>query len=470
MAAASGIISYAVNTPSQLVPFWLNISSMHNRIAAWEYGSGLFPPMVSLASVVRKTLPDDRAFLGRQCFVAENTIWWDLSYIHLALRQSGIYMLKPCRLYSDMQSIVGGNFRPPQGSDDFVHTAVATTTGLLLCYAKKMQHATSSKLTFHMTTFTELADRALETISQGDFSEINCNGSCCTVDKHGRLYGLPSLLGGRLHHQMMWYPLRKAWMEMRHANFLDGAFDADSHSLLDVLKFLLSAAWRCGGCGRHRDQSAMFAVEAILDSLLAWLSWHCDTYIRRVYTCSASADLPPPALLHKGRSGKKERCSVAPEAVWEIMQQARMHRASLEQAIDLKSDMQLFGCHSSNAATWINKELQLYSGNCEVALRHVNHYCLVADPGHHGFKDCLVSVGYSHELNTGSITALVPSPLWESNTAAGLAHWAATRTFREVEAITLPQPLDMYVHISTSIWPRPLESGLLFFGIQKCCY
>ena len=53
--------------------------------------------------------------------------------------------------------------------------------------------------------------------------------------------------------------------------------------------------------------------------------------------------------------------------------------------------------------------MQLYYANCRLAMlpSDVHHLCIVADPGHHSFKECLFSLVYSHEQNTGCF------PCWQ---------------------------------------------------------
>ena len=61
------------------------------------------------------------------------------------------------------------------------------------------------------------------------------------------------------------------------------------------------------------------------------------------------------------------------------------------------------GCHETVGLLWINKFLQLYYERCELGFRaqDVYHWNLVADPGHHSYKECLVSLLYSWETNGG---------------------------------------------------------------------
>ena len=118
--------------------------------------------------------------------------------------------------------------------------------------------------------------------------------------------------------------------------------------------------------------------------------------------------------------------------------------------LESKSDEAAYGCHPSQATRWINKVQQLYHWNGKLAMHPsgVHHLCIVADPGHHSFKECLFSLAYSHEKDTGffpcwqylsPLKNLLPR---EANMEDNIALLAAERklervaTFRQLLAIS----------------------------------
>ena len=89
---------------------------------------------------------------------------------------------------------------------------------------------------------------------------------------------------------------------------------------------------------------------------------------------------------------------VDPLAVWELAEKARANRSSFEAAIALRSDSQGMGdCSKNQGQPWLNKLTQITRAEYLAAFQpHLwNHLTLVADPGSHSYKECLVSVAYS---------------------------------------------------------------------------
>ena len=61
------------------------------------------------------------------------------------------------------------------------------------------------------------------------------------------------------------------------------------------------------------------------------------------------------------------------------------------------------GCSSSPSGYWVNKLLQLYYEGNELAFnpRDLWHWNFISDPGHHSYKECLVTILYSWETHGG---------------------------------------------------------------------
>ena len=95
--------------------------------------------------------------------------------------------------------------------------------------------------------------------------------------------------------------------------------------------------------------------------------------------------------------------AVSAEAAWNLIQKARAARCNTRQAILMTSDGVDMGCSETMGDHWLNKMLQMYARRCSMAFFPADCYHLnvVADLGHHSYKDCLAGLAYSHEADVG---------------------------------------------------------------------
>ena len=94
---------------------------------------------------------------------------------------------------------------------------------------------------------------------------------------------------------------------------------------------------------------------------------------------------------------------VSAEAAWGLIEKVRRVHTSLRQALLLGSTQEELGCNQFADSVWIHKLLAMYYNRSAMPFvaGGVNHYCVVADPGTHAYKDCLVSMVWSWELQLG---------------------------------------------------------------------
>ena len=85
---------------------------------------------------------------------------------------------------------------------------------------------------------------------------------------------------------------------------------------------------------------------------------------------------------------------VSSEAAWALIEKVRRVHISLRQALLLGSTQEELGCNQFLDSVWIHKLLAMYYNRSAMPFvaGGVNHYCVVADPGTHAYKDCLVSM------------------------------------------------------------------------------
>jgi len=145
--------------------------------------------------------------------------------------------------------------------------------------------------------------------------------------------------------------------------------------------------------------------------------------------------------------------------VWELAEKARAARSSFETAIALRSDSQGLGdCSVAAGDNWLNKLAQISCKEYQAAFQpHLwNHLTLVADPGSHSYKDCLVSVAYSWETNYGCYPPwqhLHPSKFLlptEANMDEAIELLAANRKLERVSTYKQMQGLSNQISHLTS--------------------
>ena len=77
---------------------------------------------------------------------------------------------------------------------------------------------------------------------------------------------------------------------------------------------------------------------------------------------------------------------------------------SVEAALALKDDEETYGCTEGQCTKLTNFSVQLYYDKSAKfwSPDDVNHYNFVSDPGHHSYKECLVTLAYSWEQDWAS--------------------------------------------------------------------
>ena len=125
----------------------------------------------------------------------------------------------------------------------------------------------------------------------------------------------------------------------------------------------------------------------------------------------------------------------------------------------MRSDSQgLPDCSPLQGGPWLNRWLQISRAGFQAAFQpHLwNHLTLVADPGTHSYKDCLVSVAFSWENNYGCYPPwqhLLPSKFLlpgEANMYADIEQLAADGKLERVATYRQMQGLSNQIRHLTS--------------------
>ena len=76
-----------------------------------------------------------------------------------------------------------------------------------------------------------------------------------------------------------------------------------------------------------------------------------------------------------------------------------MARATYTQALALRDDCESVGCNSSEGDRWASTKAFMYHERVARALTQITHYCICADPGTHSYKEVMLGIVYSWELD-----------------------------------------------------------------------
>ncbi len=210
--------------------------------------------------------------------------------------------------------------------------------------------------------------------------------------------GLHAITAG---HRSIQERIAALWRDLHADGKLQCPFDSGTHHVLDIMTFFsLVIAYRKTKAKRVvSSERFQRLVWELLVPLLGWAADVIDAYVLRVFSAdNPSVHRAPPSLKTIASSSGTRRAAISPEASWELMEKAQVARVSMAQAIALGSDDARLGCCTSTAYTWTQKLNQLYMHRCSV-FTQANHWCMVADPGTHAYKDLMVSALYSWELD-----------------------------------------------------------------------
>ena len=110
---------------------------------------------------------------------------------------------------------------------------------------------------------------------------------------------------------------------MHERGILDGAFDSDRHSVMDVATFYMRLL-RVRRENRLKISDGLRRlVEWVRLHMLKWIAGAVEAYVLGVYSeDNPLTHLAPPALMHKFGS-KRKYTVVSGEAAWDVMAKAR---------------------------------------------------------------------------------------------------------------------------------------------------
>ena len=90
------------------------------------------------------------------------------------------------------------------------------------------------------------------------------------------------------------------------------------------------------------------------------------------------------------------------DAKWDLMEKARLARTNYAQALRLRADCASLGGNEKEGDRWASTRCFMYHERVTQLFRQIWHYCIVADPGTHSYKEVMPGILYSWELDMAS--------------------------------------------------------------------
>ena len=374
---------------------------------------------LALANLARRTLhPEDQdglaGFLGQQFWYdnATQKLWWDLDSVFQRLRESCHKLQKKY----DWLKVVGNRasldlaiappflHAPTNELNRWVCTTVALHTFLFVTCDECKSHEEAK---YVQDAYAGLLQRSIAVIREPADGQVIVGHNTLTIDRGGQVTGFKQHIESQ--HASIHKMLLQEWSMQHEAGILSSSIDRETLSLLDVVTFVMTLGRRRRLRMRPLSKYSRRFMDTIRRALIPWSTRMADRWVLAKYlNDQKAAERPAPALVWQ-RPGKRKYSKVSAEAAWALIEKARKGHVDLRHALWLCSDQADLGCNEFEDSVWIHKLLAMYykRSTMPFAAGVVNHYCFVSDPGTHAYKDCLVSMVWSWELQLGAY------PIWQ---------------------------------------------------------
>ena len=372
--------------------------------------------MVDRSSVLRRTLVGEPGFPCKQFWLGnDGCIWWDMNYLHSDLKRQKVTQLKRGRWLDAMTKAVAISTLPPAGAclhqmvvdapSHILAANICTTLALLAVLAYYVDSVRSfSGFEVPSQVLRRMTQTACcSTVPLNGQWELDVLGSVLKIYGDSRVCGWHQVCTSGIGHMTSLKVIEHCWDSLHADGILGGPFQDESHTLPDIVIFICSFEKCRRSQGRNLSGRLRVFGERCRQHVFEWLASCFNQYVKTTYgETNPSVHLPPPAL--KSSGCKRKYTEIDAEAAWALIEKAAKAHANLEQALALNDDEDAFGCHTSQGSVWLNKLLQMYYAKSMLLWRveDVHHYNFVADPGHHSYRECLVSLAYSWEMNGGT--------------------------------------------------------------------
>jgi len=345
---------------------------------------------------------------------ADATLWWDLNYLHVAMCNSTkeVKLSKRREFLKQFTSLLTkhpsrqpawqlATAAPSPNTEQFLVANMCNSAALLtFCIASTDSSRSNATAGFWLGLIHEYCRRLCETIPTTTF-QVDIGGVGLRLRRDGQCENFSKAISAG--------PTRVRDMICNHWCLLFGAgvvqcdLRRETHNLKDVVTCMTTVLRDRRAARRPISHSLLNFTQMFMEKLAIGLATCLDAYCSATFREGDPVAMSPPPALRRTGGETRGYVKTTPEAAWELLEKARGSRTNVEQALRLRNDQDTLGCCSSVGLSWINKSLQLYYERCELGFdpRDVYHWNLVADPGHHSYKECLVSLLYSWETNGG---------------------------------------------------------------------
>ena len=373
--------------------------------------------MLMKSDVTRITIDHDDAPSPQAWLHNDGLVWWDLDYIHNHFRRGGAMQMKrrhwlfwlrsKLEDYGCAGNVQLANHCEPIG-DDVLNANVCTTLGLYTFFFISVDVCCDVASTLSLGYIQKSISRICRSTPPLQTFEIRLPGdSLVQMRPDCHCVGFPQFL--RRGHASTCKMLEHEWATMLDSGVVVSSFNADTQSVADVIVFVSTAMRRRRRARHKRSGHAHATLQVVIKCLLNELPKYVDDFVNAFATNEAArAARPPPALrLRRGPNAQRQYTSVSAEAAWDILQRARAEKTDVHKAIGLRSDgAELGGCSAGLGLKWSSMALDMYHEKTKLIFGTagaggVHHWNIVSDPGTHSYKECLVSLMYSWELNAG---------------------------------------------------------------------
>ena len=396
------------------LPLALSAVSQLSRGEAWQGPSS--PPMRLREGLQRRTVGHE-FFTRTQQFWYEqacDTIWWDLNLLYQSERKDVQKLQKRCHWMTEFHSRVAVDIPVLDGAlpfqllesargpgPEYLNHNIASSIALYSYYARSIDRCRGpNAMEFFMLSLTNVSACICSYIESAAEGTVELGTGAIVIDRQGQVAGFKACMSQGIHLTVQRLFL-SAWQLQFNEGSLVSPLDRDTHSLQDILRFVLTFARRHRTAGKTLSQTCSAKLDTWRRALVAWFSKLADKAVLALcLNCAMSRERAPPAIIFSSRPDKRKYIVMTPEAKWATLDDARAKRTNASTVLALRSASAECGCHPDVVDSWLRKEQTMYSKRTGFALSTgVRHFNLVSDPGHHNYKECLVSVLWCWEVS-----------------------------------------------------------------------
>ena len=320
------------------------------------------------ANVHRRTLD---AFPATPQFWIESDsyVWWDLDFLHIYAfnttraaqfnsRKSFLnYFVRLARAGSlslAEQVKVHLQTRLPKNASGYLLAKACDTKALITCCWLGADDSRNdgrvSKFWLELATqYFKQPCATLAGASQGE-SIISIQDVQLRVYPDGTVDNFGSLVN--MEHSRVLDSLKLHWRELQGQGFIVGGLEWQRHSIDDIVSFLALLLRHCRLRKRAFGSRIVAFLERVTPPILRWACQRLDGYVQATYGVSnLITQRPAPALKRIGFE-KRTYSRVSPEAAFDVIEQARIARANLAQALAMRRDQTDLGFGLAGPAVW----------------------------------------------------------------------------------------------------------------------